>query len=92
MVDTLTRLRCATKRGFQIVVHGQDLIKEAADEIERLRDALIQAEGKARLGADAMQPDKRGQSIAKGFLVVADYCRDAINPTSGERTQEGENE
>ena len=47
-------------------------------EIERLQDALIQAEGKARLGAQVMQPDERGQHIADGFTVIADYCRDAV--------------
>jgi hypothetical protein len=37
------------------------------------RDALVQAQGKAELGAKCMQPDKRGQDIAKGFMAIADY-------------------
>lgn len=47
-------------------------------ENEKLREALEQAEGKARLGAKIMRPDERGQHIADGFLVIADYCKAAL--------------
>jgi hypothetical protein len=61
-------------------VTASEEIQNLRIESERLRNVIGDIQAKAELGAQCMDEDERGQRIAQGFKVIADFARDALEP------------
>ena len=70
MTDLPQRLRAASPEGM-LSGHVNDLpaLREAADEIERLRAALVEARNVGILSGDARHTDKRIREICDSVGV-----------------------
>ena len=91
MTDLIRRLRAHVRvsalnlmnEGATWIEEPDALAAEAADEISRLRQALLDVSGKAALGAEAMDNDERGRAVAEGFRVIERFAALAATQSRG---------